>query len=689
MMKNYISREFLIESILNEDVALGAPTHPKKRSTFVTDANDKDSSTEGARASKGGQSKKALQGSQLIFRKPTKAEIIAAEEKFDFTVGSDYQMPQILILSQVLFDFDVLPKVYRSKTDDWNYGKTNAVEVDKALDNLRRLFHKSKYSPDTPIEQLVDDMQHSTSEVEAEVGVRLPSLLKLFTSWKEILTMNPALKSEKFPRGYNELLMKGIEELGAADPEESYKKVNEFLLDNASKGEHKNPKEFAKYMERCETISAVLNEPLIKPYVNRALSTTGVNDFEEFVLFVTTNLKKNRVERQKGNTMTIMQHKAMEAIRHFDLIMKKNGYEDGIRNFQEMIDFIQERRPETFQHICYVYGLDEESIKEFTSYADFCDFLFGDPDNLYKLYKRTAVETRSRTKGETRKGGAGVRFRDFAKKEKTILKSMDDAMKGKRGPRGATKEEVEKKMEDIAAAVAELEEDMKNLDKDSPEYEEKKALRFAAKKRYAQYAHKLRTMPDDAGTRETLEDKLAKNRKQMEDIVDKSYKRLKDDEIDDFNQKFNVDKQRYDSGAYDIGSGYVTMAFTMKISPEKYEVVDYIVDYIDKYFNKKELAAGKEDVINVDYEEGRYNAGMRTYPCTRFVVDYPETSDLYKTMKSFKDKSERSSVLAELLKNLLPAIEKQFGIYPELVTGDKDHKIKLMAKQESSYSFRD
>lgn len=689
MMKNYISREFLIESILNEDVALGAPTHPKKRSTFVTDANDKDSSAEGAHASRGGQSKKALQGSQLIFRKPTKREIIAAEDKYDFTVGSDYQMPQILILSQVLFDFDVLPKVYRSKSDDWNYGKTNAVEVDKALDNLRRLFHSSKYSPDTPIEQLVDDLQHSTSEVEAEVGIRLPNLLKLFTSWKEILTVNPRTKNDEFPKGYNELLMKGIEELGTGDAAETYKKVNEFLLDNASKGEYKNPKDFAKYMERCETLSAVLNEPLIKPYVNRALSTMGVNDFEEFVLFVTTNLKKNRVERKKGNTMTIMQHKAMEAIRHFDLIMKKNGYEDGIRNFQEMIDFIKDRKPETFQHICYVYGLNEESIKQFTSYADFCNFLFGNPDNLYKIYKRTAVETRARTKGETRKGGAGVRFRDYAKKEKTILKNMDNATKGKRGPRGATKEEVQQKMKDIADAVAELEADMKNLDKDSPEYAEKKALRFAAKKRYDQYAHKLRNMPEDAGTRETLEDKLAKNRKQMEDIVDKSYKRLKDDEIDDFNQKFNVDKQRYDSGAYDIGSGYVTMAFTMKINPEKHEVVDYIVNFIDKYFNKKEVEAGKEGVINIDYEEGRYNGGMRMYPCTRFIVDYPETSDLYKTMKSFKDKSQRSSVLAELLKSLLPAVEDHFGIYPELVTKDKDHKIKLMAKEESSYSFRD
>ena len=688
-MMNYISRDSLIESILNEDVALGAPTHPKKRSTFVTDANDKDSSAEGARASRGGQSKKGLQGSQLIFRKPTKSEIMAAEDKYDFTVGSDYQMPQILILSQVLFDFDVLPKVYRSKSDDWNYGKTNAVEVDKALDNLRRLFHKRAYSPDTPIEQLVDDMQHSTSEVEEEVGIRLPSLLKLFKSWKEILTLNPSFKSAEFPKGYNELLMRAIEELSGGNASETYKKVNEYLLNIAARGDFQTPKDFAKYMERCETLSAVLKEPLIKPYVDRALSTMDVNDFEEFVLFVTTNLKKNRIERKKGNTMTIMQHKAMEAIRHFDLIMKKNGYEDGIRNFQEMTDFIKERKPETFQHICYVYDLDEDSFKQFNSYEDFCNFLFANPDNLYKIYKRTAVETRSRTKGETRKGGAGVLFRDFAKKEKTILKNMDNATKGKRGPRGATKEEVQQKMKDIADAVAELEEDMNNLDKDSPEYAEKKALRFAAKKRYDQYAHKLRKMPDDAGTRETLEDKLAKNRKQMEDVVDKSYKRLKDDEIDDFNQKFNVDKQRYDSGVYDIGSGYVTMAFTLKVSPEKHEVVEYIVNFIDKFFNKKELDAGKEDLINVDYEEGRYNGGMRMYPCTRFIVDYPESSDLYKTMKSFKDKSQRSSVLAELLKNLLPAIEDHFGIYPELVTKDKDHKIKLMAKEESSYSFRD
>ena len=36
-MKSYFTREYLIESILNEDLALDAPTSPRKRSNFATD----------------------------------------------------------------------------------------------------------------------------------------------------------------------------------------------------------------------------------------------------------------------------------------------------------------------------------------------------------------------------------------------------------------------------------------------------------------------------------------------------------------------------------------------------------------------------------------------------------------------------------------------------------------------------
>ena len=142
-------------------------------------------------------------------------------------------------------------------------------------------------------------------------------------------------------------------------------------------------------------------------------------------------------------------------------------------------------------------------------------------------------------------------------------------------------------------------------------------------------------------------------------------------------------------GDYDIGTGYVTMAFSLKLNPNEHEVVDYIVNTVDKYLNGKEIESGKEDLINVDYEPGKYEGTMRMYPCTRIVIDYPKSSTLYKRIKSIEDKSKRSMVVGEVINKVQTAVRERYGKNLELVLKDPKHKINIMKKQDASYSFRD
>ena len=186
----------------------------------------------------------------------------------------------------------------------------------------------------------------------------------------------------------------------------------------------------------------------------------------------------------------------------------------------------------------------------------------------------------------------------------------------------------------------------------------------------------------------SLEDRLSDYREKREKLEDRVFDRLKDDaEIDEFNREFNRDKTRETMGDFDIGSGYRTMAFSLKVSPKETDVVDTIVNSLDKYLNKKELEAGKEDLINVDYEPSKYDGGMRMYPCTRFVVDYPEKSALFKKIKS-TPKQERGAIIADIISHVQQIVHRQFGTSLGLVANDPAHKIKLMAKQEASFSFR-
>lgn len=688
----YTDRNRLIAEILNEDMAFDGPyNEPRRRASIIHNTNSED--PDDNNHSRGGQ--RHFTGdtatTNLIFRLPSDKELKAAENAADMRISGDYQMGKTAVISKILFDFDILHKIYRSKVDNWNDLTHNAVQVDKLLSRIKQLFNSKVYSPDTPIEQVSEDLENSTDALEEKFGVRIPELIGRIPSWKHALVIDPKSKSSVMPSGFNPIIMQNLIELvGDEKAKKIYPDINDFLVDAAPN--YSTPKSFARYIERCQTLRAVLNEPLLKKFFDRAMTSPNVTDVEELVLFLTTNLKNIREEKRTGYTMAIIHNNARKAIQKADLMMKRKGFKQGVRNIQDMFEYLEEYRPETFAYICHTYGLTKELIDQFTSYNDFCNWLYGDPNRLAKIYLSARIEGR---------GGARMNV-DYSKLDKQERQLQKDIQEGK--PRGRSKraysvEEREQKLKEYEKEISQLDKELASLSKNDPEYKEKHALRAKLRKKWTDSSWQLRKYKESIASGErddtikSVEDKLNDVRTQKEELRDAEYNRLKDEvERERFERRFSKTNNRFSTGALDIGEGYVTMAFSFDLNSESRNgqlIAEWIEQQLDKFLNNKEEKAEKERLINVSYTPGKYEGKMRMYPCTRFEIDYPKSSHLYSLLKS-KDEDGQIEYVKKLVKKITTAVKDNIGIQLNLVETDKNHSISIMSEEESpNYRFSD
>ena len=633
----------------------------------------------------------------VIFRAPTKKELIAAAEYADVNLSSDFQMQQIRVLSKVLFDFGLLDKIYKAKKDDWNYGKTNAAETDKMLKNIGRIFSATKYSPDSSTEILAEDLQNSTTCLEKEFGVRIPEIIGAFDKWVDIMKFDPKTVSKEFPEGFNPNLMANVEAVSGTNYKETYKKVNEHLIDVMLSNKYNTPKDYAKYVSKNETTRAILDEPIVKKLVNNAFSSNDIKDIEEFVLFLKTNLIKNRIARKDGNTMTIIHHKALERIRYFDLIMKRKGYKDGIYNFCDMIDFLKETDSNTLEYICNTYNITVEELKEIGSYENFFNWLFGNPERLYAIIESIGTNVRSRAKGDIRKGAnLAVLYQDLLEKESKLRDDLDNNLaetSKKRGPRAKSRKELEKELINLQKAYEELTDDLKLLKSEagSEHYEKVKALRFKTGKKVSAIKFTISKRPADEKPSTSIEDDIEKYRLEREALLNREEERLSGDELAAFKDKYDIEKTRRKMGDYDIGSGYLTMAFSLKVNPTDEEAISFIENRLKKFVSKYEEKNGKRSRANVSSTISTYKKRnlhtdeMESRECTRFLIDYPKNSAIYNTIKNKNDK-ERLEFVAMVIGFVGKGMIKQFGSMPPVIQDSRNNKVEYM-NDELSFSF--
>lgn len=702
---NYISREILIESILNEDIGITASGGPRTRAQIAVDTNEIEGDST-KKHSKGGQSRKTINASTDMFRKPKLKEIENIVTTLGVNPTSDSQTNQIRAYSKLLFDFDLIERQYGSKKTDWNEGKTNATQVDKSLNNINReILKRYKNNMDAPIEDLSDAIQNSRESLEIELGVNVPEVIGAFKNWRDILVYNSKVKTDKFPKGFNIQLMANVEQSAPSNYEEAYKNLNKYLLDKST--QFKSPEALAKWILKNQTLYAVLNDTTVKRSFNMVMTSPNVTTIEDFLIAIKKDLLGKRVSSNQGNTMAFINSVARKRAQYFDLMMKRKGYKDGIASWPDVIDFLEEYKPDTYERILRNYGVSGDQLRSFGSGLAFCDYIFSNPERLWKILKPLQGGN------ENGKGvEMSVMHRTLSKKEERLRNKLDKNEGGiKRGPQASSVDELKEKIADRERIAAELGEQLKEIAtrkglrsaadrKADPEYVKVYKVKVKAGKEAAAYRltlkNRLAAIEQNGGQeprRKSLEDELAEIRDEREALEDKAYNRLKDDnDMDLFQQQYNRQKTRDAAGDFDIGTGYVMMGWSFKFDSEKHsDVAEFIENYIDKKLNDEEVKNKKEGLINVTTEPDRYEGKMHTYPCTRVIIEYPKASHLYKRVTSIKDKSQRSVIISEIIMDTINKVKSKYGVSLDVVDGRQDprHRIKILSKQDAvGYSFR-
>ena len=699
---NYISREFLIESILNEDIGITAPGTPRTRAQIAVDTNEIDGDSK-KKHSKGGQSRKTIDASTDMFRKPKLKEIQNIVTTLGENPTSDDQTNQIRAYSKLLCDFDLLDKRYGSKETDWNEGKSNASQIDKSMTNIKReIIKRFKKNMDAPIEEISEIIQNSREALEQELGVNVPEVIGAFDNWRDILVYNSKVKTAKFPKGFNMQLMANVEQSAPNNYEQAYANLNKYLLDRST--QFKTPKALAKWILANQTFYAILHDSTVKRSFDTVMTSPNVTTVEEFLLSMNKELTAKRVAPKRGNTMAFINNVARKRVQYFDLMMKRKGYKNGITSWPDIIDFLEEYRPDTYQRILANYHVSGDQLRSFGSGLAFCDYLFSSPERLWDILKN--LQGSENGKGVE----MSVMHRNLKKKEERLKQKIDNpGSSAKRGPQASTVEELRQKIADRERIAAELGEDLKEIAKRKglrtpaerkadPEYAKIYKVKNKAGKEAAAYRltlkNRLAAIEQNGGEeprRKSLEDQYAEVRDARETIEDNAYNRLKDDnEMDMFQQQYNRQKTRDAAGDFDMGAGYVMMGWSFKFDGEKHpDVAEFIEEYLDKKLNGDELKNKKEDLINVTTETDRYEGKLHTYPCTRIIIDYPKGSYLYKRITSLKDKSQRSTIVGEIIIDCINKVKAKYGVTLGVVAEDERHRIKILSKENSAtYSFR-
>lgn len=700
----YISREQLIEDVLNEDLGLVSSNGPRKRATVIVDTNEVDGDSK-KKHSKGGQSRKAINASLDTFRKPTPTEVQNIVTTLGVNPTSDDQTNQIRAFSKLLFDFDLLDKIYGSKKTDWNEGKTNHRQIANSITNIKRELGK-RYGKDmdTPIEDLSEIIQNSREALEQELGVNVPEVIGAFKNWRDILVYNSKVKTDKFPKGFNMQLMANVEKVATINYEDAYINLNRYLLDKSTS--FKNPAALAKWIDENQTVYAVLHDPIARRSFNAAMTSPKVKTIEHFIIFMVKDLEGKSVKPNRGNTMAHINNVARKRVQYFDLMMKRKGYEDGIESWPDAIDFLEEYKPDIYERILRNYDVTGDQLRSFGSGLAFCDYLFSDPERLWKILE--PLQGSEDGKGVE----MSVMHRNLKRKEQRLKSKIEgNGTSSKRGPQASTIDELKEKIasrekmcEELAAELREIAKRnglrTKDDRKNDPEYSKVYKVKNKAGKEAAAYRLTLKKRLDaiaqnggEEPRRKSLEDEYAEIRDKREALEDKAYNRLKDDNaMDIFQQQYNRQKTRDAAGDFDIGTGYVMMGWSFKFDSEKhYEVAEFIENYIDKKLNGEELKNNKEDLINVTTEPDRYEGKMHTYPCTRVIIEYPKGSHLYKRVTSIKDKSQRSVIITEIIMDVINKVKAKYGVTLDVVDGRQDprHRIKILSKNDAvGYSFR-
>ena len=373
--------------------------------------------------------------SKIFFRPPTKEELQADKIK-----AGDYQTPQIRIFSKILFDLDLVPEVYRTKSIDIN--KSNLSEIGRTKNVVVKLLKKYK---DKQLSKNViyKDMQTNAYAITDEIGAPPASLLYEIDEWDEVIENTPGLaysagllsncarfikgrldspqvqrnnardllinvttdtlgsassntsepkQGDKSTENYEEddeegidvapKVKTGINSRTLPEPSQEVVDAVKKLYFKALKGLKKiapyyaTPKEFLSRSRNASSINAVFNRPIIKNIIENAFQDNSVKTIEDFENTVLEKLENSKVEKKLVTANTVIHEFATNNLREINSKMRAAGYKKGVKDIQQFFDYFRYHEPAAYEYFKKNYMLDDEKISSIKDWPGLMNYLY-------------------------------------------------------------------------------------------------------------------------------------------------------------------------------------------------------------------------------------------------------------------------------------------------------------------------
>lgn len=679
---NYISREKLIDLILvNEDLWYGDDDN------LYGDTNEPPEEV-GPLYKKSAKLKGKTPLVPLIKLKNAAAAAPSA---------SDPQMAQLIISSELFAEFGIIPARISSKLA--SYSDSNEKEMGTNLKMTQELFgvapgdkpmpgvKKPFFAPGTSIEEVMDIIDNSVSELEKIYKVRLDVVIgsEQFSHgsdkgknvpWLAYLRIDPASKKDPkltkiFPEGVNGQLLQNIasycaENHVSGDVNSIYTDVYEHLKDVYLSNKFKTPAMYSKYIERNEQVRNRLESSDLSKYFKKLMATSEVSTTDDIAVKLASIFKGSTTKKIKGNAKTVLHHKVSE---------RMGELRQYLENFPKFLQFIEATLPMRYEDILNNFGMDEEELRQFRTFGEFASHVYNDVELASNLYQRANVDERSRVKGDQRQGT------EMAVNARAINKQLQNARSGK-GRKGASVAQKRERMEELRVDIEARKEDIADLKKELKTADPEEAAEIEAKiKELAAQnfkdgktiaALKLQVKKAIAANpeaeHEDADDKQERRTKELEDklhnIISTRLASIEDQNAAeaflDRNDKTGEHRKRMEMGS-DYGSERVITKFTVTVPATVLGGNSKLKEQLEAHFTKRAKVFGKK--LN-DAETAKGKEALTDVYCDTLdardgsmkilvEIEYPEKSV---TAKQIKDK------VYDLINAMLKPFPKEAGI---------------------------
>lgn len=704
-MSGYNKNQFL-----KEDIAL----FKRGNSSFINHTqnsidNQKRLNDKG-KGTKGGVSKKITKGKQAgavvaktLFRPPTDAEI-----RNDTRLQpSDFQILKLRVLSKILRDLNLVPKVYRSKPTDVN--DSNQTEIGRVSNLFYRLT--KSYKDDEPVTNIINDISKNTVDsLNNDSGIPLATMLKGVSDWADITEntdgndycvellsrcanfLNPRKegindiydrieRDEKKSQSssenkntdndfsdddfndddYNDYLNNDNNDYGYEEDEEryyskyepsqelieqvkqTYVKALKFL--KKIKQNYKNPAQALRKVEKNHAIKSLFQEPILKDIIQNAFYDTKIKTMGDFKKKVLSSLESKVRTKKTVHANTVIHEIATDNLRVLNAEMWKKDFKQGVKDINQFFNYMRDNETYSYELFKKNYLLSDKKINTFKEWSDLMDYLYKTPGMLYHIDVTLL--------GSKYKGKGAVVNVEIPKLKKEIAS-------------------LEKKIKEMEDTGVEADVDASYLNKQKAKIAEIELEREAKKTEKAKLKEELKVLKKSGASEADIEDKKREIRVLQANITALGKK------IDTYNFKIRN------------ASGSQLDDLRKKLEDKKYELQRYSAGSFEtpeNFKDKRELESFIDDEPSkIDYKTSNFAFKATDDKIAKY---FEEIMTKLLNIKAVTDENGKQSVQSvNNYINVTVARGKKEGTYTAYIDYPNNNKLYNKLKKDGNYILK-